>query len=390
MIALAGIGDETIATAPSTVTFSALGGESVRSEIAVGLASAPSRHQAEPVIHDLRLSVTALGWSPVSHPDAGPSRHADGDVFRAGRVARQREVDQLSERTVRLLSDVLGAVHPVFLRISGDDDLVDRTPMADEISWVAEPGDPAVTDPTDCAHLRELVDRTIAQDLGGPPTRDADGDIVLELGTVRIFVQVTEEVPVVHVFSRLVHDITHTLEAPNVVAKLNAEYSFIKFQLAGGSVLACVHLAAVPFVPAQLRRLVATFAEVATCLDDELVRRLGGHRDVEPASGNQPILADQAPPPDELGPELTTLLRLDPAGAGVDATLTAEICGYDEELVAALLHIAAGQEAAWRAAAEESAPATDLAAARIWEANGWRATRRSLVAALEVITSLQV
>ena len=87
-------------------------------------------------------------------------------------------------------------------------------------------------------------------------------------------------------------------------------------------------------------------------------------------------------------PSSLTLLQLDPGGVGLDAELTAEICGYDKALARQLLHIAGGQAAVWQTAAD-ARPADPGEAARcVEEAAGWQATRRSLATALELINSL--
>ena len=134
----------------------------------------------------------------------------------------------------------------------------------------------------DSAHLRELVTQTIALDLGAEPTTDGDDDIVLEVGTARIFVRVLDKTPGHPDLRPARTQRSAPFEAPSVVAGLNADYSFIKFLFADNAVLACVHLPAIPFVPAQLRRMLASFAEIAGHLDNELVRRLGGDREIEP------------------------------------------------------------------------------------------------------------
>jgi hypothetical protein len=304
----------------------------------------------------------------------------------------RREADHLASLTVRLLCEVLGAVHPVFLRASGDRDLVDRYPEGNPTADGKDREAPGVTEPTDSAHLRDLVTRTIAADLGTEPTRDDDGDIVLEAGTVRIFVRVLEPTPVIQIFARLVHDITLPLEAAAAVASLNADYSFVRFAFGDNAVVAGVHLPAVPFVPAQLRRMVAAFTELAGYLDDDLVRRLGGLRDVEPVTPSDP--AEEASSeteaddePNGVPPQLLALLRLDPDGHGLDAELTAKVCGYDQALTWQLLDIASGQEEVWRQAAAQNGEDPEHDARIADEVAGWSATRQSLALALDLINS---
>jgi hypothetical protein len=135
--------------------------------------------------------------------------------------------------------------------------------------------------------------------------------------------------------------------------------------------------------------MVATFSELADALDDELVRRLGGRREIEPEAdvpaAEEVSDEDADDEPDGVPPELRTLLQMDPEGLGLDADVTAEVCGYDRALARQLLHIAGGQEAVWRQAAEDSVESPQESARCAEEADGWDAIRSSLAGALELI-----
>ncbi len=317
-IGLVGLPTEAPGSVPSAVTFTGLDGNLVRAEIRMDTSPA-ARHDhvthtdsdltgSELVEPGLATALDQLGWQLTDEDRADErideSPEALSSAWLHGQqVVPRREADHLSSLTVKLLCEVLGAVHPVFLRVSGASDLIDR-------SWGDSPAeskdglDPlSVTEPVDSAHLRELVTQTIALDLGAEPTTDGDDDIVLEVGTARIFVRVLDKTPVIQIFGRLVHNVRRPFEAPSVVAGLNADYSFIKFLFADNAVLACVHLPAIPFVPAQLRRMLASFAEIAGHLDNELVRRLGGDREIEPG---QPA-SGSVDEPEGVPPELLTL-----------------------------------------------------------------------------------
>lgn len=337
---------------------------------------------------ELLMLVEELGWEPagspvVEHGQAGLARAR----VRAHQSMPRRESDRFASLTVRLLCEVLGAVHPVFLRVSGDHDLVERSPDGTTIADARDLEPPLVTTPVDSAHLRELVTQTIAADLGGEPAKDADGDIMLDEGTVRVFVRVLDATPLISIFSRLVKDVQLPYEANAVVSRLNAEYSFVKFSYGANSVVASVHLPASPFVPAQLRRMLATFTELADKLDDELVSRLDGRHDRDPQSVTELVEDKDGELPEGISAELATLLEMDPEGNGLNAEVTAEVCHYDMALTRQLMHIATGQEAIWRAAAEECGEDPVQEARCYDEAAGWKATWHSLAGALELISS---
>jgi type III secretion system-like peptide-binding chaperone/Chap domain-containing protein len=304
-------------------------------------------------------------------------------------VTRQRDADQLATETVRRLKDSYGVMHPAFLSVVGE---------SYEVSAGAEPGKSSdsvsfderpveqLTEPVDASDLLELAFAAITHGLGREPDRDVDGDLVVESGTTRIFVRVLEQTPVIQLFSRLVHDISNPQSAPAVVTMLNNDHPFVKFLFADDSVLACVHLPAIPFVPAQLRHMLAIFSELVNELDAELVRRLGGEREIDPAAAAEQADIEE---PEGVPPELMLLVRLDPDGQGLDPEQTAEVCSYDRALTRQLLHIAAGQEEVWNAAIKESADDPGQEARCAEEAAGWEATRRSLAGALELIDSLE-
>lgn len=364
------------------VAFLATGNDEVRSSIEAPDLSTYVEDGQPRLDEGPQTAIVDLGWQLDTVPQASRSR---GRPTRASRLTARREADELSSLTVRLLVDVFGALHPVFLRVSGQADLVDYSAAGADTS-VDDVQQPSVTEPVDSDHLRRLVADTIALELGREPARDVDGDLLIEIGNARVFVRVLEPTPLIHIFGRLVHNVEHPLEAPSVIAKLNAEYSFITFLFADDSVLASVHLPATPFVPVHLRRMLATFVEIADQLGAELVDRLGGERELPGESAGEPAAADDV---DAIPPELVTLLDLDPDGVGLDAELTAGVCGHDRALAWQLLHIASGQEDVWRAAGlETDDPEEEAKCAQ--EAAGWKATRLSLASALELINTRPV
>lgn len=360
------------------ITFTALGANEVRSSVEVPARVLRSDDVQLRSEQGLEAALSGLGWWVAGK---GPAGQWSSDVLHARRDMALREADELSALTVTVLYDVLGALHPVFLRVTGDADLVDYSAGGADRTSADEP--PVVTEPVGSEHLRELVAEAITEELGRRPAVDADGDLMVETGSARVFVRVLEQTPAVRIFARLLHEVGNCAEAPGVVLRLNAEYSFIKFLFADDAVLACVHLPADPFVAVQLRRMLATFVEIAERLGADLVERLGGEPEVAALESTSEASAEDI---DAIPPELVTLLGLDPDGVGLDPEITAGVCGYDRALAWQLLHIAGGQEDVWRAALQETDD-PDVEAKCAEEASGWKATRRSLTNALDLINA---
>jgi hypothetical protein len=350
--------------------------------LTLGLSGAS--HACQPGTARLLFSVPQDGW--LRRTEIDPDDHVAGE-----RDCQQRDADLLATESVDLLREEHGIVHPAFLSVAGESYAVAAVEDG-------EPGSGAVfdvpaaqlTEPVDASHLLELAFATITHGLGREPTRDVDGDLIVPAGSTRVFVRVLKRTPVIQLFSRLVHDVTHPNAAPAVVSALNNDYPFVKFLFADRSVIASVHLPAIPFVPAQLRHMLAVFSELADALDDQLVRRLGGEREIDELARAdrleaEPVLSE---PPNGVPPELTNLIRLDPEGLGLDPERTAELCSYDPGLTRQLLHIAIGQQEVWQEAARESSADPAEQARCVEEAAAWETTRRSLSGALELIDAL--
>jgi type III secretion system-like peptide-binding chaperone/Chap domain-containing protein len=311
---------------------------------------------------------------------------APDDEVAAELDCEQRDADLFAAESVDLLRESHGIMHPAFLSVAGESYAVASGEDGGSDTGLDDQPTAQLTEPVDASHLLELAFATITHGLGREPTRDIDGDLIVEAGSTRVFVRVLKRTPVIQLFSRLVHEITHPDSAPAVVGALNNDYPFVKFLFADRAVIASVHLPAIPFVPAQLRHMLAIFSELADELDDQLVRRLGGEREIDELARADRWVEEEEP--DGVPPELMMLLRLDPEGLGLDPERTAEICGYDPGLTRQLLHIAIGQQEVWQDAAREVTddPAEETRCAE--EAAGWEATRRSLSGALELIESL--
>jgi len=134
--------------------------------------------------HDAQPGMAVIAFSALHDGLLRRTEHAPDDEITGEQVVRRRDVDQLAAETVRLLRDVHGVMHPAFLRVSGDSELVDGGDRGSGtgLSAISDGALTAeVTEPVDAAHLLELAFATITHDLGREPGRDVDGDIVLVL-----------------------------------------------------------------------------------------------------------------------------------------------------------------------------------------------------------------
>jgi hypothetical protein len=99
---------------------------------------------------------------------------------------------------------------------------------------------------------------------------------------------------------------------------------------------------------------------------------------------------DEEPEEVELPPELQTLLALDADGdERLEASLVADVCHHDRDLVLRLLRIAEEQTLTWRDAVDEAREAADAEAvsAATTELQGWESTVRDLRGALRYVVT---
>ena len=253
-------------------------GAAIRAEIASNAYLAPERRLDEASEEYLRTLGFAAPDTSVPDAEGTPSRNFVLDAERAdGR--------RLAVVTVSALRRVFGVPHPVFLSASqlgeGDvePDLGIPVPVREDAPTVQLPD--AVT-PDDSEHLRELVSGALAPLFGNVPATDEDGDIPVPHGSALVFVRVLDDQPVIELFAFVVHGVVDRGAAEVEVSILNRDHRFIKFVVAEDSVVAVVQLPAHPFVPAHLRALLPMVARTLDGLDDDLARRTGGHRSLEP------------------------------------------------------------------------------------------------------------
>jgi hypothetical protein len=298
--------------------------------------------------------------------------------------AVQSEADRVAVLATRGLRDVFGIAHPALL--SGD--VVDEGPdapveqSADERT--VEPAsvqddEPVATYPHG-GHdeLVALVDAALTPYFGKPPVHDDDGDIPVPVGESLLFVRVPPDAPVVELFGFIGADVTDRQRALVEVNLLNQRVRFMRFRLAGDSVMAELDLPAWPFAADQLRGLLAMMAETVEQVRPELVERLGVRRS-SPAGevveeGRDQGAGDtgardassRGSAADNAG---MVLAQLDADERGsVTPELAASICGNDVSRVLSLIRHESSQELAWRAGRDEAMAAGEIDKAAAFDA----------------------
>lgn len=313
-------------------------------------------------------ALTGLGFEAPTHAPEEPDGSGSANFF----IDEHRtEADRLAVMGVRALRDVFGVTHPAFL--SADNlaedaqepaDLGVRTPQA-----ATEPleGEPVAVYPQGRDELQSLVDDVLTPLLGHPPEKDDDGDIPIVTGTSLVFVRVVPDAPVVELFSCLVSGVDDRKRAAFEVAVLNRDVQFLKFVLAGDSIIASLHLPAWPFAPEHLRAMLILMSTTVDRLDDDLAVRLDGRRAYEPDDEDS---TEPTPEPDETPPVATedaathpalmTLLQLEADAPGsVEPALAASICEDDRDLILRLITWNGEQEGDWRRARDKALVAGD-------------------------------
>jgi hypothetical protein len=196
--------------------------------------------------------------------------------------AAQEDSEWMAELAVRVLRDVYGVQHPVFL---APDQLAEvlrpvgpTEPVIDAPAHLERvlPVDFASTLPRNRSHLTELVDAELTAMYGHPPIRDEEGDVAIRVGSTMVFLRTANDGQEVVVFAALVHDVEGRSRATEVLNDLNVEARWVKFQLVRDRVFVTLSVPARPFVPAHLQQAVRIMSEVADGIDDELASKLRG------------------------------------------------------------------------------------------------------------------
>lgn len=338
-----------------------------------------------------RALLTDLG---LQEPTRGPDDPEDGGSPAYWMDRLTGWSDELAAVSVRALREIWGVPHPLFLRIEtfGPDPgrtfepilVVDETPQAPPL--------PVAVEPTGEEHLRELVESTVQQRIGSPPPWDDDGDIVLRVAGVLLFVGIGQGSGTVDLFAPIVHTITGRTRAAEVVADLNRRWPHLKFVLVEDRVAVALHLPSAPFVPAHLLSALDRMAEFLETLDVEFATHLGGELLREPDhvcgpdDDEDPLWTPESE--DDLPLALLALRDFHQHGAVEIQVKTVAAIGANEPTeLQRFLAMTVEQQVGWECEALERAAAGDDEGVEAADARAleWELTGRSLTAALQFL-----
>jgi hypothetical protein len=208
-------------------------------------------------------ALVGLGFGPPEEDEV--NWHLDAPHDHAPEVAAA---------AVSALRSVLSVPHPVFVVPTAADPnpwlFVDDGDEDDDEpdSWLM-----AVI-PSSPAHLRELVDATLAEGMSGEVHHDEDDEVPLIVDGVHLFVRVIERSPDVVVFTEVVRDIGDLDRAPFEVGVLNRDSTHLRYLVYGDRVFARVNVQADPYVPGHLRRALREAPNAVRQAADDLAVRL--------------------------------------------------------------------------------------------------------------------
>lgn len=177
---------------------------------------------------------------------------------------------ELASIAVHALRDVFGVFHPAFLRsdqLTSDDEYDEEEPIA--------------VVPQSREHLRALVDNALIPVLGRRPDHDDDGDIAVDDADTVCFVRVQRTVPIVEIFTTVVHQVADLDAATFEVNILNRDASFLRYVVRGDTVAAHLCLPAIPFAPQHLRDTLQYFRHHTALAAPDLAHRVRGRRSLD-------------------------------------------------------------------------------------------------------------
>ncbi|MFD3810597.1 hypothetical protein [Rhodococcus sp. NPDC058639] len=304
--------------------------------------------------------------------------------------------DQLAELSVRALREVWGVPHPLFLR--SETFGAGRTPVFEPPGPRAE-SRPAVlpqlaVEPVSEEHIRELIESTVHDRIGECPAWDEDGDLILKIDGVLVFVGVGPGCATVDLFAPIVHSITGRTRAAEVVSDLNRRWPHQKFVLVDDRLAVVNHLPASPFVPAHLVSALDGLAQFLETVDNAFASHVGGMplREQEPDHECVPESFEDPPwtPAGEEDLPLPLLALRDfhlDGKVEIPTRTVAAIGDWESEHLQAFLDMSNEQQVGWasEALARAESGNDDGVAEADAKAHQWELTGRSLTAALELL-----
>lgn len=265
------LAEESGGPAGPCVQFYAWGDQQVRCEVPSNLHLSEDRHLS-PEDEALLLG---LGWQT---PSRDPDTPEDGGSPAFWMDLPSSWADRLAEVAVRALRDVWGVPHPLFLRAESF-----GTVSAHEFETPAPVAEIAPKEPVRGPvhplgeeHLRELIEDTVGERVGDTPTWDEDGDLVLRIADVLVFVGVGAGAATVDLLAPIVHSISGRTRAMEVVSDLNRQWPQLKFVLIDDRVAVVNHLPASPFVPEHLVSALDRMTQFLEVVDHDFAAHIGG------------------------------------------------------------------------------------------------------------------
>lgn len=380
------LAEESAGPAGPCVQFYAWDGGQVRCEVPSDVHLDGDRHLSA----SDRALLAELG---LQEPTRSPDTPEDGGSPAYWMDRPNTWSDELAVVSVRALREIWGVPHPLFLRIEPFG--AGRTPEFAPVEPVREtPASaplPVALDAAGEDHLRELVESTVQRRIGSSPPWDDDGDLVLRVAGVLLFVGIGQGSGTVDLFAPIVHSITGRTRAAEVVADLNRRWPHLKFVLVEDRVAVALHLPSAPFVPAHLLSGLDRMAEFLETLDIEFASHLGGELLREP---DHVCGSDEENPPwtpeseDALPLALLALRDFHQQGVmEIQVTTVAAIGDNESNELQRFLALSVEQQVGWECEALERAAAGDDDGVEVADARAleWELTGRSLTAALHYL-----
>ena len=324
-----------------------------------------------------------IGWSPPTAPLEEleiPNFHlVDPEVETA--VGRVQET----------LQAVFGIPHPHFLAPPPREDDLHRAqrppvdPHADE-----DPLDPdQAYHPTAPEDLAWAVSQALRNRFGTYRPPDSAGGFTVKVGSAGMIVTPLEE-GAISVVAFLVQGMRAPENATVMLERLNDEL-YVRFHVAGTSILATCDIPALPFVPRHLYTVLDTMGEIVDRVDDELADATGGSTLFEDATTDDQSDrgtaggADDQAEDEELPEELLALIHLENEKSIVlEPAVVARLMRHDRTFIQRCIRLAEEQMLAWIADSEnEDDP--DEKEAQLHESRGWEATMSTLRGALHAV-----
>lgn len=325
-----------------------------------------------------------IGWSPPTAPMEQPEipnfHLVDSDVETA--VARVQET----------LQSVFGIPHPGFLAPPPREDDLHRAqvppvdPHADE-----DPLDPdEAYYPTAPEDLAWAVSQALRNHFGTYRPPDSSGGFTVKVGSAGMIVTPLEE-GAISVVAFLVQGMSAPGNATALLEELNEEL-YVRFHVAGTSILATCDIPAIPFVPRHLYTVLDAVGGIVDRVDDELATATGGSTLFEDSSADDrpdrgEAGGDDDQIDDELPEELLALIHLENDESNVlEPAVVARLMGHDRTFILRCMRLAEEQMIAWIASAEDEQD-HDEKEALLHEARGWESTVSTLRGALRAVVT---